>query len=147
MSLIQSNPFGELESIHARLNRLFTEAPPATSPADESCGNWEPPLDIEETDRQFAVTLDLPDVKKENIKVELKNGVLSIEGSRTLDQTDTGKTYHRIERQYGQFVRWFMVPSVVDGSAIAAEFNNGVLKVTLPKSAVKPTTVDVKVAS
>lgn len=74
-------------------------------------------------------------------------GVLTMEGERRLEKEEKGKKDHRIERQYGQFLRRFTVPSAVDATAVRAEYTNGVLKVRLPKSAIsKPTTVDVKVA-
>ena len=145
MSIIRSNPFRELEAIQARLNRMFNAAP-LRAEDEPSFGDWNPPLDIEETDKEYGVTVDLPDVKKEDIKIELHDGVLTIEGERKLEKEEKGTTYHRIERQYGQFVRRFTVPGVVDPAAIQAEFKNGVLKVRLPKTATtKPKAIDIKV--
>ncbi len=145
MSIIRSNPFRELEAIQARLNRMFN-GPPLRAEDEPSFGDWNPPLDIEETDKEYGVTVDLPDVKKEHIKIELHDGVLTIEGERKLEKDEKGKTYHRIERQYGQFVRRFTVPGVVDPAAIQAEFKNGVLKIRLPKTAAtKPQAIDIKV--
>jgi len=115
--------------------------------ARSSFAIWEPPLDIAEIDTEFLVTVDLPDVRKDDIRVQLQAGVLTIKGERRLRTGQKGKKYHRIERQYGLFLRRFAVPSAVEGTAVRAAYTNGVLRVRLPKSAVsEPTTVDVKVA-
>jgi HSP20 family protein len=145
MSLVRFNPFRELEEIQGRLNRLFTEVPQRDEPF--LYPDWAPPVDIQETPKEYSVTIDLPDVKKEDIKVALENGALSIEGQRQMEKEEKGKKYHRIERQYGQFYRRFTMPGEVDGAHVQAQFKDGVLKVTLPKSeAAAPRSVDIKVA-
>ena len=144
---LRPNPFRDREGIQTRLCHLLGDTRLRAAGDESSFGNWDPPLDIEETDKEYAVTIDLPDVKKEDIKVQLQGGVLTMEGERRLEKEEQGKKYHRVERPYGLFLRRFTVPSVVDATALRAEYTNGVLKVRLPKSAVsKPTTVDVKVA-
>jgi HSP20 family protein len=145
MNIVKSNPFRELEEIQGRLSRLFTEVPGR----DEAFAfpDWAPPVDIQETEKEYAVTVDLPEMKKENIKVGLENGTLTIEGERRLEKEEKGKKYHRIERQYGQFVRRFTMPGEIDSAHVQAQYKDGVLKVTLPKSAAAmPKSVEVKVA-
>ena len=96
---------------------------------------------------QYAIKADLPDVKKEDVKVTFENGVLGIEGERRFEKEDKNKKYHRIERSYGKFVRRFALPTEVDGAKVKAEFKDGVLSVVLPKSAkAVAQTIDVKVA-
>jgi HSP20 family protein len=137
----------DFEAIQTRLDRLFGEPSLRAAGAQSLVAIWEPPLDIAETDTEFVVTVDLADVRKDDIRVRLQAGVLTIEGERRLRAEQKGKKYHRIERQYGLFLRRFTVPSAVEGTAVRAEYANGVLKVRLPKSAVsEPTTVDVRVA-
>jgi len=146
MNIVKWNPFRELEDMQARLNRMLNASPDRT---DEpfTFADWAPAVDIQETDAAYSVKADLPDVKKEDIKIELHDGVLSIEGERRKTQEEKGKKFHRIERQYGQFVRRFVLPNEVDAAKVKAEFKDGVLNVQLPKSVNgKPKSVEIKVA-
>jgi HSP20 family protein len=145
MNLVKFNPFYEMEQIEERLNRLFAETPGR----GEMFGfaGFEPRVDIQETDKEFTVTADLPDLKKEDIKVGLENGTLTIEGERKFEKEENGKKFHRVERQYGHFVRRFAMPTEVEPAKVSAEYKDGVLKVTMPKSAAAvPQSVEVKVA-
>jgi HSP20 family protein len=145
MNLAKVNPVRELEAMQDRLNRFFTETPGR----DEVFGfaDWEPRVDIQEGEKEYTITADLPDLKKEDIKVGVESGTLTIEGERKLEKEEKGKKFHRIERQYGQFVRRFAMPGEIDAAQVQAQYKNGVLKVTLPKSAAAlPKSVEVKVA-
>jgi HSP20 family protein len=145
MNIVKFDPFRELEEMQGRLNRLFTDVPARDEPF--MFPEWAPPVDINETEKEYSVTVDLPDVKQEHIKVGLENGALTIEGERRLEKEEKGKKYHRLERQYGQFFRRFVMPGEIDAAHVQALFRDGVLKVTLPKSAAAmPKAVEVKVA-
>lgn len=136
------DPFRELEGIQARLNRIFggpMEGEAAT------LADWAPAVDVQETEAEYVVKADLPEVKKDDVKVQFENGVLSIEGERKMEKEENGKKFHRVERGYGCFVRRFALPNEVDGAKVSAEFKDGVLNVHLPKTANKKT-VTVKVA-
>jgi HSP20 family protein len=112
-----------------------------------SFSGWSPAVDVQETDKEYLIKADLPDVKKEDVKVELLDGTLTIEGERQQEKEEKGKTFHKIEREYGKFLRRFAMPSEVDASKVQADFKNGVLNVHLPKSATaKPKAIDVKVS-
>jgi len=115
---------------------------------DESVfANWAPPVDITETEKEFMLKADLPDVKKEDVKVEFDDGVLTVEGERRQEKEEKGKRFHKVEREYGRFVRRFALPTDVDGAHARAEFKDGVLNVHLPKTAAaKPKAIEVKVA-
>jgi HSP20 family protein len=146
MNIVKWDPFRELEDMRARLNRMLTEPP---GRPDESFGfaDWLPAVDIQESDSEYAVKADLPDVKKEDIKVELLDGMLTIEGERKKEKEEKGKKFHRVERQYGQFVRRFVLPNDVDAANVRADFKDGVLSVQMPKSVnAKPKSVEIKVA-
>jgi HSP20 family protein len=144
MQLTRWNPFVELDDIQQRLNRLFTEKT-GKSPAD-AFADFMPPVDIQETDNEFIVKADLPEVKKTEVKVHLENGVLVIEGERRQDKEEKGNRFHRLEREYGKFVRRFAMPTDIDPDKIRAEFKEGVLNVYLPKApSAKPKLIDVKV--
>lgn len=147
MEIVKWHPFRELEEIQRRLNRMFVDNAPRLNDEPFFVADWAPAVDIQETDATFAVKVDLPDVKKEDIKVEMHNGTLTIEGERKQEKEEKGQKFHRIERQYGSFVRRFTMPAEVDEAKVKAAFADGVLNVTLPKAVaavVKP--VEVKVA-
>jgi len=104
-----------------------------------------PTANVAETESQFDVTLDLPGMKPEEIKVELQQGNLLISGERKEEKEEKGKTFHRIERSYGEFRRTIPLPCEVQEGKIDARFTDGVLKVTLPKSEkIKPKQITVK---
>jgi len=146
MNLVRFDPFRELEAMSSRLNRLFDRS---IARADESDGfaTWVPALDVEETDKEYRIKADLPEVAKSDVKVGIQDGVLTIEGERKQEKEEQGKKYHRVERTYGRFVRRLTVPSDVAQGEVVADFKDGVLNVRLPKSpAAKSRTIDVKVA-
>jgi len=143
MLLTRSNPFVELDEIQQRLNRLFGDK--GVKPAD-AFADFVPLVDIQETDNEFIVKADLPEVKKEDVKIHLENGVLAIEGERCQDKEEKGKRFHRLEREYGKFVRRFAMPTEIDAGKVRAEFKEGVLNVFLPKApSAKPKVIDIKV--
>ena len=146
MNIVRFDPFRELEAMTNRLNRLFD---PSLLRRDDPDGfsGWAPAVDVEETDKEYRVKADLPEVPKKDVKISIEDGILTIEGERKQEKEDTNKKFHRVERLYGKFVRRLNVPSDVAQDQIAAEFTNGVLNVRLPKSAVaKPRNVEVKIA-
>jgi HSP20 family protein len=94
-----------------------------------------PAVDVAETDKAYEITAELPGLEEKNIEVKLANGVLSIKGERQEEKEQKEKDYYRRERSFGSFERSFQVPDGVDEDKIEANFKNGVLSVTLPKSA------------
>lgn len=144
MNLVRWDPFRELDAIQARLNRSFGEY---IGNDELSLTDWAPAVDVQETDKEYLVKADLPEVKKEDVKVQYEDGMLTVEGERKQEKEEKDKKFHRIERRYGKFVRRFSMPSEIDGTKVSAEFKEGVLNVHLPKSAgVTPKTITVKVA-
>jgi HSP20 family protein len=148
MNIVKWNPFRELEDIQTRLNRVFNEAPLRRTDDDGVFfADWAPPVDIQETDKEYLIKAELPEVRKENVKVEMLDGVLTIEGERTQEKEERGKKFHKVERGYGKFVRQFALPTEVEAAKVQADFKDGMLNVHLPKSAAaKPKTIEVKVA-
>jgi HSP20 family protein len=109
--------------------------------------DWIPSVDISETEGEYQIKAEIPDVKKEDVKVTLEDGVLTIQGERKHEKEEKGKKFHRIERSYGSFVRTFSLPDVIEEEKVKAEFKDGVLNLHLPKSEkAKPRAIDVKVA-
>lgn len=149
MNLVRWNPLRELEEMSDRLNRFLTRQDIQGSNGRETMmvADWVPPVDISETDEAFHIAAELPEVKKDDVKVILENGVLTLQGERKEEREEKGSKIHRIERSYGRFVRSFTLPDFVDDTRVKAEFKNGVLHLHLPKSEkAKPRAIEVKVA-
>jgi len=140
MSLSHLDPLANLRLFEDAFTRLLTE-PQANRP-------WTPAVDIYETENELVLKADLPDVELKDVDVRVENQTLTIAGQRQFEQTDAAKGYHRIERNYGNFVRSFAVPNSFDTEKIAAAYKNGVLSVTLPKKeAAKPRQIKVEVTA
>lgn len=149
MNMIKWDPFKELEDVSKRLNRFFSNSPANIESNQEmlAMADWTPAVDISETDTAYLIKGEIPGVKKENVKVTVQDGTLTISGERKMEKEENDKKFHRIERSYGSFMRSFCVPNDADESAVKAEFKDGVLDVTLPKSATaKPKTIEVSVS-
>ncbi|SLM49597.1 Heat shock protein, Hsp20 family [Nitrospira japonica] len=149
MALVRWDPFRELEDMSERLNRMFARPAPRTGNGKEALtvADWMPTVDISETDGEYLIKAELPEVKKEDVKVTVEDGVLTLQGERRQDKEEKGKKFHRVERSYGSFVRSFTLPESVDDTAVKAEYKDGILALHLPKTErVKPKAVDVKVA-
>jgi HSP20 family protein len=107
---------------------------------------WSPLVDITEDEKEYLIKAELPEMKKEDVRLTVENDVLAISGERTFEKEEKGKKYHRIERAYGSFVRSFTLPEDADGSKVSADFKDGMLQVHLPKSQkAKPKAIEIKV--
>jgi|SRR5580765_1008042 HSP20 family protein len=148
MNIVKWNPLRELEDVQTRLNRFFTDLPmPRAERERPFFADWAPAVDIQETAQEYLIKAELPEMKKEDVQVNVLEGVLTIEGERSQEKEEKGKKFHKVERSYGKFVRQFALPAEVDAAKVQAEYKDGVLSVHLPKTAVaKPTAVSVKVA-
>lgn len=148
MTLVRWDPFRELEAMSDRLNRMIARPSTATSGKETlTVADWMPAVDISEAEQEYLIKAELPEVKKEDVKVSVENGVLTLQGERRADKEEKGKKYHRVERAYGTFVRSFTLPESVDDANVRAEYKDGVLALHLPKTErVKPKTIEVRVA-
>ena len=131
-SLMRWNPFGEVRRLQEEMNRLLN-ASFDTEGTDLGPASWNPAVDIEETADSLRVSAELPGVKQEDIHVEFENGLLSIHGERKREEETKGRSYHRLERSFGSFTRTFRLPASVDSEKISARFEDGVLKLEMPK--------------
>jgi HSP20 family protein len=116
MALVRWDPFRELEEVSDRLNRMFARPATRTANGKETMivADWTPSVDISETEQEYQIKAEIPDVRKEDVKVTLEDGVLTIQGERKHEKEEKGKKYHRIERSYGSFVRTFSLPDVIE---------------------------------
>jgi HSP20 family protein len=117
-------------------DRLFEDFEPAFG-LMRSTGEkaWAPAVDIYEDEKEIVIKADLPEVKEEDIDVHVEDGQMTIKGERKFEHEEKRDNYHRVERRYGSFQRTFALPETVDADHIAAKYDKGVLKVTLPKTA------------
>lgn len=149
-ALTRWDPFKELDDVQDRLARLFGRAPARRQDNQEEAitvAEWAPLVDISEDDKEYVIKAELPELKRDDIKVTVEGGTLTISGERKLEKEEKGKKYHRVERAYGRFVRSFTVPDDADAQKVNAEFKDGVLKVHLAKSeSAKPKQIEVKVS-
>jgi HSP20 family protein len=148
MNIVRWDPLRELEDMSTRLSRFFSQ-PRLRQLEDDGAffADWAPAVDVQETDKEYLVKADLPDVRKEDVKVGIENGILTLEGERKQEKEEKNKKFHRVERVYGKFVRRLALPTEIDAPKVAAEFKDGVLNVRLPKTeTAKPRAIDVKVA-
>lgn len=134
-TLIRWNPFREFEAMQNRMSNLLAR-PLLPSGIDEpiGMGEWTPLVDVEESDKEYTIKAELPEVKKEDVKVEIQNGSLRISGERKLEKEEAGRRFHRVERSYGSFERSFSLPEGTKKGDLKAEFKDGLLKVHLPKT-------------
>ena len=149
MNVARWNPLRELEEMSERLNRFLRRKDDRRSNDRElmTVADWAPSVDISETDEAFHIAVELPEVKKEDVRITVDNGILTLQGERTQEREEKDRKIHRIERSYGRFVRSFSLPGIVDDTKVRAEFKNGVLYLDLPKSEkAKPKAVEVQVA-
>ncbi len=139
-------PFRDLMTLQQRINRMFDDVVPRSGRTELATTNWSPSVDIYERPEEIVIEAELPGMTKENVSVNLENGVLTIQGERKLEHEDKRENYHRIERAYGTFMRSFTLPSHVNVEKIDAQFKDGVLQVRLPKrEEAKPKQINVKV--
>jgi HSP20 family protein len=148
MNVIRWEPFREMEDMFRQLPPVLLSGLVRGSGAGRSEPSaWRPVADITENDKEYVVKAELPGVKKEDLKIELQDGILTITGERKVEEEQKDDNQIRVERFYGTFTRSFALPDNVDAKNIRAQSKDGVLMVHIPKKApAKPEaiTVDVK---
>ena len=143
------NQLRELEALHHGLSSMFGR-PAVLGPEGQeeqiAVPEWAPLVDISEDDHEYLIKAELPEVKREDVKVTAEEGTLTILGERKFAKEEKGRKYHRVERAYGSFGRSFALPDDASPAKVTAEFKDGVLTVHLVKAEkAKPQHIDVKV--
>lgn len=145
-SLMSADPFRELFDLQRGINQLFEDSVGKTSREGVALSAWTPAVDIYEDENSFLIKLELPEVNKEDVKVNLQDNSLSVSGERRIENEEKRDGYHRVERSYGEFYRSFTLPPNVNTEAINAQFKDGVLRLALPKKEeAKPKQISVNV--
>ena len=134
MTVVRYDPFRDLRTLQEEVNRLFsTNLTRAFGDEGIGRGAWAPSVDIYENKDQIVLEAELPGMKQEDFELSIENNVITLRGERRFEKTDETDNYHRVERSYGAFTRSFTLPQTVTAEGATAEYNNGVLRVTLPK--------------
>jgi HSP20 family protein len=136
MSIIKWDPFRDLLTFREKMNRLFEETFSLWGEEKELIsGTWSPAVDIYETENEVVLTAELPGMEEKDIQLKIEDNNLVLKGERKFEKETKEENYHRIERAYGSFYRSFTIPPAVDRGKITAEYENGILKVRMPKKA------------
>jgi HSP20 family protein len=144
----QWNPLKDRDELESRLATMFgtREATGHGGKEALTVAQWSPLVDITEDEKEYLIKAELPEMKKEDVRLTVEDDVLAISGERRFEKEEKGKKYHRIERAYGSFVRSFSLPEDADGSTVSADYKDGVLHVHLPKSEKsKPKAIEIKI--
>jgi HSP20 family protein len=136
MTVTKWNPLvADLAATKERFNRLFGRDEFWGAEGATTAGEWVPAVDIIENDNGLTVRVELPGIEAKDVAVTIDNNVLTLRGERRIEKEVKNENYHRMERSYGTFARSFALPAFVDTGNVKAEFKNGLLTVTVPKSA------------
>ena len=131
MAMLRWEPFREMQDALRRFSPLYL--PDSGARDDASTRSWIPLANISESEKEYLIKCELPDVKKEDVKIAVADGVITISGERKLEREDQSENAIRVESIYGAFTRSFVLPDNVDAEGIQAESNDGVLRIHIPK--------------
>lgn len=149
MSLIKWSPERELMRLDREFSRIFDFFNNRFDRRDDQKIDnavWSPFTDIVEDDDQYTLKLDLPGIKKDDVKISYNDGALTVSSERKEEVEEKNKKYHRIERAYGNYYRSFTLPTKVKEDKITAEFTDGILTIKVPKAEeAKPREIEIKV--
>jgi HSP20 family protein len=145
MAITRFDPFHDFTDFPDGL-RLFRDTVGRMLNEPRSTRPWTPAVDVLETENELVLKADVPDVEMKDVSVEIENGTLTLKGERKFENEEKGVGYHRLERSYGSFARYFSVPDTVEADKVKADYKKGVLTVTLPKKELaKPRAIKVEV--
>lgn len=132
------DPIRDLRNLKDRMNRLLENVLRRGDFAPDGLAGWSPAVDLREDHEGFVLSAELPGVRREDIRIRVEGGTLTLEGERLLEPEARAADPLRIERSYGAFSRAFPLPAAVDASKARARFRHGVLEVFVPKAAEAP---------
>lgn len=128
------NPLRDVQEFQNRVLHALNTAPQAENgECKTAVADWVPVVDVVEDEKEFLIKAELPEVTKENVRVTVEKGKLTLSGERKFEKEESGKKYHRVERSYGSFARTFNLPENVDAEKVEADFKDGVLRIHLAK--------------
>ncbi|NIM59548.1 MAG: Hsp20 family protein [Candidatus Aminicenantes bacterium] len=134
MAIVRWGPFRDLITLRERMNRLFEDAFPYRGDEKELvASSWAPAVDIYEKENALVLATEVPGLDENDIEIKIEDNTLTLIGERKFEKETKEENYHRIERSYGSFHRSFTLPRYIDEDKIKAEYENGVLKIMMPK--------------
>jgi len=133
MALVRWNPFGEVQTLQDRVNRMFDDFFRSDFVFDSAMGTWYPPVNIVEQEKELVLEAELPGVKKDDVQIEVKGNILHLKGEKKISREVNEENYRLRELRTGTFNRTFTLPNEVDPEKVKAEYKDGVLRITLPK--------------
>jgi HSP20 family protein len=141
------DPFREFSTLQDRMNRLFQDSFGREGREEAlSTTSFAPPVDVYEDEHQISIKIEVPGIDEKDIDVRVENNILTVFGERKLEKEEKQENYRRVERQYGSFARSFTLPNTVDAENISADYDKGVLKISLAKKAeAKPKQIKVNI--
>ena len=147
MPIIRWDPFQELNLITNRMNRLFQDTFGRGSTEESlTTSAFAPPVDIYEDEHNITLKIEVPGIDQKDMDVRMENNTLTVRGERKFEKEEKEENFHRLERRYGSFYRAFTLPNTVDPDSVKADYDNGLLKITLAKKAeAKPKQIKVNV--
>jgi HSP20 family protein len=147
--LTRWEPFREFSTLQDRINRVFRESyRPEGQDESLTASSFAPAVDVYEDEHSVTLKIEVPGIDEKDINISLENNVLTVHGERKIEKEEKEENYRRVERQYGSFTRTFTLPTTVDGEKVSANYDKGVLKVSLPKKAeAKPKQIKVNIGS
>ena len=131
------SPIREMEDMAQRFNKMLAEWPALGENGEQeqlASAEWSPSVNVSETDDTYHIDAELPGCKKDDVKVTFDKGVLTIEGKRHEEKEEKGKRFHRRELSYGSFMRRFSMPEDADAEKVDAKFEEGMLRIDIPKA-------------
>ncbi len=134
MDIARWDPFKEISNLREEIDRIFDSFVGRVPATAEREYTWLPAINLEETDDEFIVKVELPGMKKEDVKISVSEDALTISGERKMEKEEKGKTYHRVEMAYGKFQRTITFPVEVKPDKAKATYKDGILTITVPKS-------------
>ena len=143
------DPFREFSTLQDRMNRLFRESyGPEGREESLTSTTFAPPVDVYEDEHNVSLKIEVPGIDEKDIDLRIENNVLTVHGERKFEKEEKEENFRRVERQYGSFTRTFTLPNTVDSEKVSANYEKGILKVTLPKKAeAKPKQIKVNVGT
>jgi len=147
--LTRWEPFREFATLQDRINRVFRDSYSGAG-QDESLttSSFAPAVDVYEDEHKVALKIEVPGIDENDIDVRVENNTLTVHGERKIEKEEKEENYRRVERQYGSFTRTFTLPTTVDTEKVSANYDKGVLNISLPKKAeAKPKQIKVNVGS
>jgi HSP20 family protein len=135
MALVRWDPTREVDSLQSEVNRVFDVFFGNGAGQGTRARRWVPAMDLVETEEHLVLRADLPGLSEEDVALEIKDGVLTLSGERKAEHEEKSEGFYRVERSFGGFSRSLTLPQGIDAEQVAAEFNNGVLEVRIPKPA------------